>query len=138
MNLTGLKPGHLTRQLGKSLGDPRRTQNLSHRLGLFIGEPQNRSGFVRIIAAIQDDVETATAPGNDADPVTAIAGELVSQAHPRQQHLLDVHRSQSLTKCGQDRSGTGNLVDSGMPVRPRQQHRHLAAVIAVLVAQRRE
>lgn len=26
VNLTGLKPGHLTRQLGKSLGDPRRTR----------------------------------------------------------------------------------------------------------------
>ena len=91
VDLTRLESGHFAGQFGEPLGDPRRAQNLGHGVGLFIAESEDRPGLVRIVAGIQDDVEIAAAPRDDADPVTLVAGEFVSQADAGQQHLLDIH-----------------------------------------------
>ena len=90
-DLTRLEPGHPVGQLGEPFGDPRRAENLSHGLSLFVGEAEDRPGLVRVVTGIQDDVEIAAAPRDDADPVTFVAGELVSKADAGQQHLLDIH-----------------------------------------------
>ena len=113
VDLARLEPGHLAGQFGEPLSDPRRAQNLGHRVGLFIVEAEDRPGLVRIVARVQDDVEVAAAPGDDADPVTLVAGELVSQADARQQHLLDIHIVNILRYRGRmrrDGSDAGSLI----------------------------
>jgi hypothetical protein len=84
-----------------------RAQNLRDGVGLFVCEAEDRAGLVRIVGGVQDDVEIAAAPRDDADPVTLMADEFVSETDARQQDLLDIHRSQSLTKRRPNNSDTG-------------------------------
>ncbi|ELP44975.1 hypothetical protein D522_19301 [Mycobacterium avium subsp. paratuberculosis S5] len=93
MHLARLQPGHFLGQLGEPFGDARRAQDLGHRLGLLVGQVQHRPGLVGILARVDDDVEVAAAPRDDADAVALVVGELVAKADPGQQHLLDVHTS---------------------------------------------
>ena len=68
-----------------------RAQDLRERLGLLVGEPQDRLGLVGIIAGVHDEFDVAAAPDDDADAFSVFDIELVAQAHPGQQHLFDVH-----------------------------------------------
>ena len=91
LDLARVEPGDLSRQVGESFGHPRGAQDQRERLGLLIGEPQDRLGLVGIIAGVHDEFEVAAAPGDDADAFSVFDIELVAQAHPGQQHLFDVH-----------------------------------------------
>lgn len=91
MDLTRFESGHFAGQFGEPLSDPRRAQDLGYGVSLFVAEAEDRPSLVRIVAGIQDDVEIAAAPRDDADPVTGAAGEFISQADAGQQHLLDIH-----------------------------------------------
>jgi hypothetical protein len=93
VDLTCFQSGHFAGQFGEPLGDPRCAQDLSHGVGLVVGEVKDGSGLIGIIAGVQDDVEFAAAPGDDADPLTLVAGELVAKADAGQQHLLDIHKA---------------------------------------------
>ena len=70
VHLTSLEPGYFASELDEPFRDPRRAQNLGYGVSLLVVEAEDRAGLVRIVAGVQDDVEIAAAPGDDADPVT--------------------------------------------------------------------
>ena len=75
-------------------GDPSwvcRMAEMGLQAGCRVQMLQDGSGPIRILAGIQDDFEIAAATRDDADPITVVTGEFVSQADAGQQHLLDIH-----------------------------------------------
>ena len=92
-DLAGVQAGHFTGQIGESLGDPRRAQDLRERFGLLVGEPEHLLGLVGVVAGIHHNLEVTGASGDDADAVPVAVLELEPQADAWQQYLFDIHGS---------------------------------------------
>src|SRR6185437_4895715 len=93
VHLAGLQPRYLLGQLGEAFGDARCAQDLRDRICLLVGEPKDRAGLVGVVAAVQHHVEVTAPPRHDPDPLTVVAGELVTHAQAGQQDFFDVHRT---------------------------------------------
>jgi hypothetical protein len=91
--LAGTQSGHLTGEVGESLRDAWRTEDLSQGLGFFFDEPKDRSRPVGVIFAVQHHLEIAAATGEHTETVALGQFEFVSQTDTGQRCLRDIHTS---------------------------------------------
>ena len=69
VHLAGTQTGHLAGEIGVPLGDTWRTEDLCQGLGFFFDEPKNRPCPVRVIFAVQHNLEIAAATGDHTEPI---------------------------------------------------------------------